>query len=144
MLAACNLAACPSKAKTTLINALLSKGPNKIGYVMNEGSPAFIHLRSSYEKSYCRDEMKAEPRMLYAQKFQNGTVGLDEAIAAGQVTQFVRGGIPYCAARSIVIGKEAGRDTVEQLKRECFFERQRERDRSRARQRQREVWRIHA
>ena len=144
MLTACNLAACPSDAKRSLINALLSKGPDKKGYVMNEGAPAFIQLRSTYEKSYCKDEMKAQPRLVFAQQFRNGTEGLDEAIAAGQVTQFVRGGIPYCAARTITIGKEVGRKAEEQIKRECFFDRQREIDRSRARQRQREVWRIHA
>ena len=144
MLAAAETEQNPRQAKLKLINALMSRGPNKSGYVMNEGAPAFIQLRSTYEKSYCKDEMKAQPRMLFAQHFRNGTEGLDEAIAAGQVTQFVRGGIPYCAARSITIGKEVGREAEEQLKRECFFDRQREIDRSRARQRQREVWRIHA
>ena len=144
MLAAAEMEVRPREAKSRLINALLSRGPGKIGYVMNEGAPAFIQLRSTYEKSYCKDELKAQPRMVFAQQFRNGTEGLDEAIAAGQVKQFVRGGIPYCAARTITIGKEVGREAEEQIKRECFFDRQREIDRSRARQRQREVWRIHA
>ena len=94
-------------AQTKIINEYLDKDL-KGKWAVNIHKPFFKASFEKYKKDSAKDGHIAEPRLIFMERFREGEVGLQRAIDAGQVRQFMCEGTPYCEFRRLQTEEERG------------------------------------
>ena len=101
--------------QTQIINTIFKKDENgKLRLHLD--APLFKEHLEKYTKKFGRDENTGIPRSLMAEKFRDGELGLQRAIAKGEIEEFDEDGVQFCAYRRITVGKEEGTSVMLKLK----------------------------